>query len=86
MKTYQVNLYANQVNSVHEAYSQKIEVVINDKVVALQFDENNYINSTFPYFILERMVKAETGGGACLKFSKWQRQGLPESYLLSEKI
>jgi len=84
MKIYTVILKASHENSEYEGYCQKLEAYIDDELCAIQFDEKNHIGSEFNFPVMERLVKAETGGGALLKFSRWQRKGLTTNYLLSE--
>jgi len=82
---YTVKLLASHCSTEHaytlkEEYGQRIIAQLNDETLAILNDTSKVTN--FPYEVLERMVNADNAESACMKFYKWQWEGLGNNYLL----
>lgn len=74
-KLYEVVLSANKSNSLEENYEQGYQAFHNGKCWAEH-------NSPGIVSVLSKNVMSESGLGAILKFIRWQKEGLSESFLM----
>ena len=82
MKSFMVTILANlHQNNGEIEYCQKYIATDpeTDEVFAEHYTEKTA--NFYPYIVLQKYVRCESGCGAILKLQKWQREGLPENFL-----
>ena len=70
-----VILKASDVRNYGQSwYSQKLEAWLGESLVSEHYDSNHKSNMVYYTNVLSRLVNANSGIGAILKFKKWQRK------------
>ena len=78
MVTVWANLHQN--NGENEYCQKYVAQRIDTKKISAEHYTEKTAN-TYPYMVLQKIVMCESGCGAILKLQRWQREGLPESFL-----